>query len=246
MVDVNDDTDFNKARGFLLTYSGIILALWFFGAKLTDFKLMGTEIHLEHRTNSVWMVLACLNVYFWFRCYQRLPDGGFYFDKPMNDLYDKAIGRLTIPYVRRQSVQAMHKEFAKVNDGNQQAVLNSVRARILCHDWLDQAEMQNNEEVPELHQVSRIYRTTLRIEVHYRYTQKGEWVQFGHTAFIDEYVPPAPLTWFAKLLTLLKGAFVTPWFTDHIAPLLLGFASTSVSFCMWWQINYGSTPAIGQ
>jgi hypothetical protein len=243
MAEVNDDTDFNKARGFLLTYSGIVLALWFFGAKLTQFKLMGTEIYLEHRTNSVWMVLACLNIYFWFRCYQRLPEDGRRFNEAMHVVLDEAIIKITrLTHQRR----AFRREAEDIAQDAREAEAPRTLVTLKMSGYLEyRANLEDeSERAGSSPRGPWSYRYPERAKVGFsllRHTTSGT-IRGG-----NGYQATPGLGWyrFAVIYTLLKGAFTLPWFTDYSAPLILGIASTSVSFCMWWQVNYGGTSAIG-
>ena len=55
------------------------------------------------------------------------------------------------------------------------------------------------------------------------------------------YEPSASLTWPIKAFVIVRGAFVTPWFTDHIAPLVMGGISTILAFWKWADMNSLST-----
>lgn len=238
---LDDGGDFKKARGFLLTYSAVVLALWFFGANLTAFKLMGTEIHLEHRTNSVWLVLACLNIYFWFRFIQHIPSGGFRFDEAMNQLYDNSLRKAAVwrkHFELQKSVQAIHTE---KHSPNEKTKFNRGYAYLTCYERLKEDRRDQPEEEFELHHYSREKRTEMRISAHYHYTRAGEWVTFGDNAPLDTYVPSKCFTWTVKSYVTLKGAFITPWFTNHITPLLIGTISTLIALWNWWQVNHPYT-----
>lgn len=94
IVGETDTPDFNKARGYLIGFSTVVLLLWYFGADLSTFKLLGNEIRLKENVQNVWMVLAGINAYLWLRLYQRTPEGSFRFDLTMHDLYEKTLIRV--------------------------------------------------------------------------------------------------------------------------------------------------------
>jgi hypothetical protein len=235
---LDDGGDFKKARGFLLTYSAVILALWFFGANLTAFKLMGTEIRLEHRTNSVWLVLACLNIYFWFRFIQHIPRGGFRFDDGMNQIYDDSLQKAAAwrkHFELRKRVKAVHTE---KHAPHEKTKFTRGSAYLTCYERLREDRRDQPEGEITLHDYSRENRTEMRVSAYYHYTMNGEWRTFGDHVHIANYTPSKPFSWTIKAYALLKGAFIAPWFTDHIAPLLVGIFSTSVAFWNWWQVNH--------
>jgi hypothetical protein len=234
---MDDEGDFKKARGFLLTYSAIVLALWFFGAKLTAFKLMGTEIQLEHRTTSVWLVLALLNAYFWFRCWQRMPRNGLYFDERMHDLYDSALVWFACRWKRWELKRLARQQFAARNTPSEQMKVTWYYGHATARESLAEDQQYNGDEAPELHQVTRAFRTKLLVQVGYTFTENGQWLPFPLTASLP-YQPSAVITWPVKVFVIFKGAFVAPWFTDHVAPLLLGGISTSVALWKWLEVNF--------
>ncbi|MFJ4089140.1 hypothetical protein [Pseudomonas psychrophila] len=238
---LDDGGDFKKARGFLLTYSAVLWALWFFGANLTTFKLMGTEILLGHRTNSVWLVLACLNIYFWFRFIQHMPSGSFRFDQAMNDQYDKSLKRAAVwvkHFELKKAVQLHHDEHQPTTEKTK---LIRGSANLTYPQRLETDRRHHPEEEFELHQYNRKARTEMSITGYCKRSKNGEWELFGTHIYLPNYTPSRLFTWTVKAYAMLTGAFITPWFTNLIAPLMLGAVSTVLAIWNWWQINH---PAI--
>lgn len=238
---MDDEGDFKKARGFLLTYSVLVLALWYFGADMTQFKLMGNEIQLHQRTNSTWLVLALVNVYFWFRCYQRVPNLGLYFDGPMNNLYDKTLvwGAENLKLKRRALRKGAQEQFAKNHNPPRTMHINVYKAWTTAQSDLEEAQRIHGDEAPELHQISRSTRAKMRFSVRYTIHENGQPTSLTGGLHLD-HEPSAFLTWPVKAFTIARGAFVTPWFTDHIAPLVLGGISTLLALWKWGEINFAS------
>ncbi|WP_219273314.1 hypothetical protein [Pseudomonas sp. Xaverov 83] len=234
---MDDEGDFKKARGFLLTYSALVLALWYFGADLTEFKLMGNDIKLHQRTESVWLVLAALNAYFWFRFVQHIPSGSFRFDRPMNHLYDRALITAAIWTKHFELKRCVER----VRVPNEEVKFNRGYAELTCYDRLKQDRREQPESEIQLHDYSRAKRTEIKVSGHYRYTDGGAWVRSGHYVRLEAYVPSAPVTWTVKVYSTIKGAFVTPWFTDHIAPLVFGLISTGFALWKWCDMNFFTT-----
>lgn len=234
---LDDEGDFKKARGFLLTYSSLILALWFFRAELTSFNLMGVSLTLAHHRESIWLLLAVLNIYFWFRFYQRIPHLGLYFDEPMHDLYDDALVWLAVKLKRRELQRCAKEQFKLQLESGEQMKLLGYGGKAMGRSSLAESQRQNGDEAPELHQLARDFRTKLSLWVAYQYTDKGQWIPFTSHARLD-HQPNVVMAWAAKAFAILKGAFVTPWFTDHVAPLVLGVISTLIALWQWWEVNF--------
>lgn len=238
---MDDEGDFKKARGFLLTYSALVLALWYFGADLTQFKLMGNEIKLHQRIESVWLVLAGLNVYFWFRFYQHIPRGGLYFDERMNDIYDEALAWAATKLTRGAIKRRVAEEFARRRNHGEKITRIQYHGQAVARSALEDEASIQGEDVPRLHQVSRKFRTTVYLSATYSHTLKLNVVQFPLPVNYGNYEPSAAVTYPAKAFAIFRGAFVTPWFTDHIAPLVLGGISTGFALWKWCDINFFAT-----
>lgn len=235
MVDSLDDgRDFNKARGFLLTYSALVLALWYFGADLTQFKLMGNEVQLHQRTNSVWLVLAALNAYFWFRCYQRIPLNGLNFDKEMDSLYEASLRWVALTLGRRKLKKEVVGEVAKRSREGAPFNIKSYAAHFSYRPTPDKSKRQGGMGLKSrilLHE----YQVKMYLKAKYVCQSDKGWLEGEATRY---FVMNVAYTWLIKFFTVLRGAFVTPWFTDYVAPLLFGFVSTAFALWKWYSINF--------
>jgi len=237
---MDDEGDYKKARGFLFTYSCLVVGLWYFKAELTQFNLMGVTLAFAHRKESIWLVVALVNAYFWFRFYQRLPRYALCFDDAMNDLYDKALVWLSVKWKRRALKSLAHETLAGITPPPEESTVGWYSGEAMCRQILAENRMHNGDDVPEMHQVGREYRTKMYISVGYSYTENGKWVQFPMIVGMP-YQPSRAITWAAKAYAVAKGALITPWFTDYVAPLLLGFISTCIALWRWWEVNFGVT-----
>lgn len=236
---MDDESDFKKARGFLLTYSALVLALCYFGADLTQFKLMGNEVQLHQRTHSAWLVLAAVNIYFWFRCYQRVPRFGLYFDDSMNDLYDKALVWVAVRFKRRALYKQTQAHCAENYNPPAVGTIHFHGGEVTARESLEQDKRHNGDEASLLHEISRSARTKMILHTGYSIANDGDARSLpGYSHLV--YEPSAFLTWPVKAFAIARGAFVTPWFTDHIAPLVLGAISTTFALWKWCDVNFFS------
>lgn len=235
---MDDEGDFKKARGFLLTYSALVLALWYFGADLTHFKLMGNEIKLQHRTESAWLILAIVNIYFWFRYYQRVPKFSLHFDEPMNDLYDNALVWSAIRWKRFALNNAVQKNFNKYHQSEGTIQISPAIGEATARANVRRNVETNKKNALSLHQISRAERTKIILRKKYSVTKTNGQIEKEAGGGYLEYEPPALFTWPVKAFVIIRGIFVTPWFTDYVAPLVLGFASTFLALCKWSAINF--------
>lgn len=235
---MDDEGDFKKARGFLLTYSALVLSLWYFGADLTQFILMGNEIKLHQRTDSAWLVLAMVNIYFWFRYYQRVPHLGLYLDGPMNELYDESLVWVAVRLKRRALTKLGEEQL--VSNGTQSQKIGSAfySGEATGRSTVEENQQHHGDEAPDLHQITRAARAHMNLQAQFQVVENGLSDPY-RTLFAQlNYEPSALITWPVKAFVILRGAFVTPWFTDHIAPLVMGGVSITLALWKWFDMNF--------
>lgn len=235
-----DTPDFNKARSYLIGFSSVVLLLWYFGADLTAFKLLGNEIKLKENVQNVWMVLAGINAYLWMRLYQRTPEGSFRFDIAMHDLYEKTLievmKRLQKKQMRKhvleQVIDSNYKE-----DGGFKLVGFTPKGRMT---YLTRPTPQGRE-APDRLTVIRSMPPAYRNEIGYSFFVRynvgsSEHNQQGGQGFVT--APSRLVATLVEWYVFIRGAIVSPWFFDHVTPFLLGIASIGVALFKWYQINY--------
>jgi len=232
-----DNPDLNKTRGFLIGFSVVVFLLWYFGADLSSFKLMGNEIKLQSNTKSAWMVLAAINVYFLFRYYQRLPSNSLVFDQPMNKIYDDFLKKLALVFYRRR-LQKLAKEDLARNQPEHSITEQYHASHLTCHTKLQDHQKSDPEMWAGLHSFGRKGRTEMRLSVNYRTVNLINNKPGLAGGVSETFSPNILIAMLARLLTLLRGAFIAPWFTDNVFPLIVGAAATSVALTKWYQVNF--------
>lgn len=230
-----DSPDFNKARGFLIGYSLVVTLLWFFGADLTHFKLMGNEVYLKDNIRHVWLVIAIINVYLWFRFYQRLPKRALCFDENMHAILDAVLIKVCKVLHQRKAFKFVAAEAIKEGDGE----LVKLHMSGYMKYRGDLAQEQGRDDFSPTGPWDFPYPHRVRI----RFSLTGELIK-GNEHITSrggrEYaaVPSKSLYRAAIVYAFLKGAVELSWFTDNIWPLVLGFCSISIALYKWWQINH--------
>ncbi|MNC02688.1 hypothetical protein D3C76_444720 [compost metagenome] len=235
-----DTPDFNKARGYLIGFSSVVLLLWYFGADLSSFKLLGNEIYLKENIQNVWMVLAGINGYFWLRLYQRTPKGSFRFDVPMHELYDEALIKI-VRFLSTRKMKAHILSEIHYNDEN-----SSVEVKFLTlfpsgvmtyHGKTTIQDRLQPDKLSKIRNYPHYYRNEIAYPRYVKYLINGsEHSQVSGQAFII--TPHRYIARFVKVYVFIRGSIVSPWFFDHVTPFLLGGISICVALFNWWQINY--------
>lgn len=228
-----DAPDVNKARGFLIGYSVLVLLLWFFGANLTEFKLLGNEIKMHQNAQHVWFVLGFINVYLWFRFLQRLPDRALMFDEKMHFILDTMLVSLCKITHRRAAYAFVNERLAGWS-----ACKTPKLAKLEIYGSLDYRDHLQSEEgkgdfAPD---GPWSYRYPNRAKVRFSFrTHTVSSTIIGGESY--EATPGRSVYSLAILFAFIKGAFVHSWFTDNVLPLLIAVLSIAVAFHRWWQIN---------
>jgi hypothetical protein len=236
-VGDTDTPDFNKARGFLIGFSVVVFLLWYFGADLSSFKLMGNEIKLQSNTKSAWMVLAVINVYFLFRYYQRLPRNGLVFDEVMNSMYDAYLKKFSLLFYKRR-LKKLAQEHLSINYPQNSISNFYYDAHVTCYATLQEHKKNDPDTWSGLHSFRRKDRTELRLVVNYTTVDPASNNPSLAGGSAETLSPNILIAMFAKLLTLIRGAFVAPWLSDNVFPLVIGAAATFVAVFKWCQVNF--------
>lgn len=228
-----DSPDFNKARGFLVGYSLVVVLLWFFGADLTQFKLMGNEIYLKENIRHVWLVIALINIYLWVRFLQRLPKRGLQFDEDMHLALDNALIKICRFFHKRRAF----KEVAAKAIENGEGRLVSLRMGGVL-SYRDELEHERGREHGPTGPWDYFYpyRAKVWFSLIKVYDKDGNQVT-SHGGNGYEAIPSVSLYRAAVIYAFIKGVVGLTWFTDNVWPLLFGFLSTGVAIFKWWQIN---------
>lgn len=71
--DFDVDGDWKKARGFLVTFSAIVLLAWYFSADMSTISILGFSLKTRDNAEHIWAVIALVNTYFIFRYIQKIP-----------------------------------------------------------------------------------------------------------------------------------------------------------------------------
>lgn len=107
-----DEGSFPKARGWLLAFSSLVIALWFFGADLKAVSLLGTQIEFKRNTEHVWFIAFAINAYLLLRFYQQRPGVSYLGTKEYKGYYDNYMRDIML-WINRGSIESEVLERSK-------------------------------------------------------------------------------------------------------------------------------------
>lgn len=229
-----DTPDFNKARGFLIGFSVVVLLLWFFGADMTRFKLLGNEVDLRENILHVWGVIGISNFYLLLRFFQRIPRRGLRFDEQMHTLLDECL--ITVCRLRDKGKAFKAAALDAESDGDKLVKLKMtgyLPYRIQLEEEKDRGEYAPtgpwDYQFPNRARVEFTLTRTITSEGRSGISRGGAGYESN---------PPKTLYRAAVLYVFVKGAIVHSWFTDNIWPLLIGAIATALALANWLKINH--------
>ncbi|WP_053180860.1 hypothetical protein [Pseudomonas kilonensis] len=230
-----DSPDFNKARGFLIGYSLIVVLLWFFGADLTQFKLMGNEIYLKENIRHVWLVIALINIYLCFRFYQRLPKRGLRFDENMHEVLDRVLVSVCRFAYKGRAFKHAASLTEKEEDGK--LVELKMHGYLTYRDDLEREGGRDEFSPTGPWDYSYPNRVKITFGLSAEFLKDGMNIKSSGGRGYDV-TPSRILYMFSIVYAFLKGAMGLSWFTDNVWPLLFGCLSTGGAVYKWWQIHH--------
>lgn len=226
------DSDFKKARAFLLAYSTLILLLWYFSVDLRAFSFLGVPIGIRNNIKNVHLVAAIGNSYFLLRFFQKTPKGSFKLNDEMITVFENAL-KFVVPYAYIFKLHSwmLPSEDAgkidiqyrtlekKVTMGHQ---LSRDRTSILGYLYYGNSNLAQRVE--------------LSINLAFVYLKEGE----QHIGRVTDkrIIPAYALVFICQVYAFLKGSLITSWFTDYILPIVYALAAIGVFVSTWWRINH--------
>jgi len=236
-----DSPDYNKARGFLIGFSLLVLLLWFFGIDIAKLKVMGSQLELHRNSEYVWLIVALINAYLLLRFFQRLPDRALKPDENMHKVLDECLVSICRRFYKRDAIRFAQKEMEDDEGGPVEIGRLRMGGILVYHQEMEkmQAEAYGakhpwNYSYPERAEIS--YSLTKR------YSKGDEWrIASGGRRY--EITPNRTLYALIYSYAFLKGMAGKPWFTDNVCPLLFGVVSISIAFAEWLEVWISLNPA---
>jgi hypothetical protein len=229
MDAIDVESDFKKARAFLLTYSTLLLLLWYFSVDLRTFSFLGVSIGIRDNIQNIHLVAALGNLYLLFRFYQKSPKGCFKPNEDMVSVFESALMKIA-PYIYINKIHAAMQKSVGQNAGaakflkyqNQVTMAHQSadgRAPILKYYFYRNPELA--------------LRTEVSIDIAFSFVVDGK----EHDRLIKNelIVPGFFLVCICQAYAFVKGSLTTSWFTDNILPMLYALVAIVLYVNTWWQ-----------
>lgn len=222
-----DEGSFKKARSFLLVFSSLLLVLWYFKAEMSTLSILGNSIKFTANTHDTWLLLSVANAYFFFRFVQHLPPKWADQGETATKHYERTLIRITQVLYRRANTRSAMEHF----DANPEHQ-TSKDVKIYPTGYMDYQVSQGPTGEMDGDPRSSVVRFTLRC------TYKAE---NGNLCTVDGYLnrvmPHRLIIHYSRVAGFIKNLFLSPWFTEHIFPMLFALSATGVGLWSWWEIH---------
>lgn len=225
------ESDYKKSRAFLLTYSTLLLLLWYFSVDLRAFSFLGVSISIGDNIQNIHLIAALGNLYLLMRFFQKSPRDCFKPNDDMISVFESTLKTIAPHVYIRKLAAAMYKTTGQTDDnikflkiykqvtmGHQ---LSGARPSILNY-----IQYRN----PDL-----AIRTELSFDISFSFIANEK--ELSCIIREELIVPNIWLVRICQAYALVKGSFITSWFTDYIFPIAYALLAIVLFINTWWQKN---------
>jgi len=226
-----DEGSFKKARSFLMVFSTMLLALWYFNAEMGSLSVLGNSIKFTANTEDLWLILAVANCYFCCRYVQHLPKDWRKPGKDLEALFNSTLCRTTEILYRRKLHAAAWEDFSKDHaiSGVTDFKIKPSGSRHYARDESSGFFLSSQPE----------QKVDFRLPSTWIESNGSKCSSEGFGLVVD---PARAVIIYSRVSSFIKGLFLSPWFTEHLFPLI--YATCAVIVGLWsWHTVHPSMPA---
>ncbi|MBI6899563.1 hypothetical protein JET64_22390 [Pseudomonas putida] len=221
-----DEGSFPKARGWLLAFSSLLIALWFFGADLKSVSVLGTKINFTRNTEHVWLVALVIVAYLLLRFYQHQPNISYSGWKEYKQYYSSFM----LSFMWWLSERSIEKEFLESGEVSGSSALEYDMVKCV----IETRELTRVTEPSEKRRHIRGMKDMLVIHAHCKLSQKkGDRVSVSQTYKVVR-VCPYWLICLCIWLSRIQLWVRTSYATEHLLPYIWGGFAAVVCFFRWY------------
>ncbi|WP_397454677.1 hypothetical protein AB3472_20075 [Pseudomonas lurida] len=222
-----DDGSFKKSRSFLLVFSSLILVLWYFKAEMASLSILGNTIKFTANTENIWLVLAVAAVYFFFRYVQHLPPEWSKPSDQVDSIFAETLVWLSQRLHHRENLDAVKVRLRE--DSDHSSVVDfkvKPRGRLYFQGSYDP---ESGGYLSKKSDCEVIFDLPVII---------GSPDHLCHISGYTNIIKPSKsVIRVSKLIAYLKGAFLAPWFTEHVFPMIFATAAIAAAAFRWYQVS---------
>lgn len=218
-----DEGSFKKARSFLMVFSTTLLVLWYFKAEMGSLSILGNSIKFTANTRDLWLVLAVANCYFCCRYVQHLPKDWSKPGKDLEALFDSTLCRTTEVLYKRKLHAAAWEDFIKDNDisGVTDFKIKPSGSRYYARD-----ESSGYFISPQPEQ-----KVDFRLPSTWTEPNGSQCSSDGFGLVVN---PARAVIIYCRVSSFIKGLFLSPWFTEHLFPMIYAACAVLVGLWSWY------------
>ncbi len=226
------DSDWKKARAFLVTFSVVVLLAWYFSADVNNISILGLSLKPKENANDIWGAIAILNVYFLARYYQKLPDEH---KKPADRnhaTYEKTLINIYIKN-NRKALRKITED--KISTDHEQRKSLTIRPYGKMEYRENYASPQSQDDDSPIESYRSHSKNRITFSIWYSYKTDTSDLAGYHGAYLHglTMTPSKTEVLTAQVLAWFKNCLFNSWGSDYIFPFLLGFSGSMIATSSW-------------
>ncbi|MFV3334088.1 hypothetical protein ACNFIA_24405 [Pseudomonas sp. NY15437] len=236
--ELDIDSDWKKARAFLLAYSTVVLLAWYFSADLNSISMMGVSIKIKDNAHNVWVIIAIINIYLLLRYIQKLPKQSIIPNETMRRVTENVLMERAIIFHKRKLIKEIMESEAQTEYDPKLAIQKVIRIQPCCQMlYREKHELMKDANFPpSINQLRHQYKHTISLSIPFTYQAKDQGVVTS-SGYQTDLTPNAILVAYCEIYGFIKGALFTPWLSEYILPIIFAIASSTAAIYSWLIVN---------
>jgi len=232
------ESDWRKARAFLVTFSTIVLLAWYFSADISTISILGFSLRPKENADDIWAAISIINVYFLLRYYQKCP---------IEQRRPADTNHLTYENILIKNYIRMHKhELHRLTDKARLEANPSEKRDIIGLNPEGTMEYRDNFNTPEssaegspIEGYRQYSKNRINLNIWYSYAPDTHNETFTLNSSIRVTVTPSAYEISkARVSAWIANTLFNPWASDYILPFIIGLISSGVAFFSWLVVKY--------
>ncbi len=229
------DGDVKKARGFLMTFSTVVMLGWYFSVDLTSFSIWGSAIKLTANIHNLWLVIAIANIYFLLRYIQQLPPDSIAPDDEMEKTYEQILIWLSNRVYRQKLFDFAEKNIEE-SERSAGFKVKDIYPRAFMYYRGAFDEQSRKGSTLRIATIKKQYKNRITYSIPFSYDSPNSTGQ--NSGSMHDLTPGPVVVLVSRFIGFIKGALFTPWMSEYIVPVVFGLFSIGTAAFSWARINF--------
>jgi hypothetical protein len=220
-----DEGSFPKARGWLLAFSSVLIALWFFDADLTSVSLLGTKIEFRRNTEHIWLIALAINFYLMLRFNQHQPNISYSSSAEYQRYYESFM-LSSMLQLKHKSINGELLQLARAN-------ISPALANATIKSVIERSEFKRFTDPSEKRRYIIGLKEVIAVHAYGLVTGNEDGTSIKTVAYQIDRVCPYWLIRLCIWISKAKLCIRTSYATEHLLPYIWGGFSIIICLIRW-------------